>query len=82
MFSRELYFVDYFLGAKTGLDLIKEAIAMKCEQQPFILLTGIGNHKIDIEAMKAGAVDYLVKSELDMKNLKGAFAIHLKDPNQ
>ena len=31
----DLFFVDYFLGAKTGLDLIKEAIEMKCEQ-PFI----------------------------------------------
>jgi two-component system, sporulation sensor kinase E len=57
----ELFFVDYFLGAKTGLELIKEAIELKCEE-PFILLTGIGNQKIDIEAMKAGAVDYLGKT--------------------
>lgn len=64
-----LYFVDYFLGAKTGLHLIKEAIAMKCEQ-PFILLTGIGNQAIDIEAMNAGAVDYLTKSELDPEKLE------------
>lgn len=65
----QLFFVDYYLGAKTGLDLIKEAIALKCEQ-PFILLTGIGNHKIDMEAMKAGAVDYLVKSEMDAEKLE------------
>lgn len=65
----DLFFVDYFLGAKTGLDLIKEAIEMKCEQ-PFILLTGIGSRKIDIEAMKAGAVDYLVKSEMDTEKLE------------
>ena len=65
----ELFFVDYYLGAKTGLDLIKEAIALKCEQ-PFILLTGIGNQKIDIEAMKAGAVDYLIKSEMDAEKLE------------
>ncbi len=65
----ELFFVDYYLGAKTGLDLIKEAMALKCEQ-PFILLTGIGNQKIDIEAMKAGAVDYLIKSEMDNEKLE------------
>lgn len=65
----ELFFVDYYLGAKTGLDLIKESISQKCEQ-PFILLTGIGNHKIDIEAMKAGAVDYLIKSEMDTEKLE------------
>ncbi|MEO7524683.1 MAG: PAS domain S-box protein [Ferruginibacter sp.] len=67
--QHQLYFVDYFLGAKTGLDLIKEAVALKCEQ-PFILLTGIGNQKIDIEAMKAGAVDYLIKSEMDNEKLE------------
>lgn len=67
--EHELYFVDYYLGAKTGLDLIKEAIELKCEE-PFILLTGIGNQKIDIEAMKAGAVDYLAKSELDSEKLE------------
>ena len=65
----DLFFVDYYLGAKTGLELIKEAMEIKCEQ-PFILLTGIGNHKIDIEAMKAGAVDYLIKSEMDTEKLE------------
>lgn len=42
---------------------------MKCEQ-PFILLTGIGSRKIQIEAMKAGAVCYLVKSEMDTEKLE------------
>ena len=65
----DLFFVDYYLGAKTGLDLIKEAMENKCDQ-PFILLTGIGNHKIDMEAMKAGAVDYLIKSEMDTEKLE------------
>src|SRR5205085_12528710 len=46
----DLYLIDYHLGAKTGLDLIKDAVKNNCEQ-PFILLTGKGNQKIDIEAM-------------------------------
>ncbi|MGC4036618.1 MAG: ATP-binding protein [Chitinophagaceae bacterium] len=64
-----LYFVDYFLGAKTGLQLLKEAIAEGC-LEPIILLTGKGNHTIDMEAMQAGAYDYLVKSELNFENLE------------
>ena len=64
-----LYFVDYFLGAKTGLQLLKEAIAEGC-QEPIILLTGKGNHTIDMEAMQAGAYDYLVKSDLNIENLE------------
>ncbi|MEO6405625.1 MAG: ATP-binding protein [Ferruginibacter sp.] len=65
----DLYFVDYHLGARTGLDLIKEASHQKIEE-PFILLTGKGNQKIDIEAMQAGAVDYLVKSEMDTEKME------------
>lgn len=65
----EIYFIDFLLGAKTGLDLIKEAKNNNCEK-PFVLLTGQGNHEIDIGAMEAGAVDYLVKSELNAEKLE------------
>lgn len=64
-----LYLIDYHLGAKSGLDLIKEARG-KNSEEPFILLTGKGNQKIDIEAMQAGAVDYLIKSDLDSEKLE------------
>lgn len=65
----DLYFVDYRLGAKTGLDLLKEAISAHCEE-PIVLLTGKGNYKVDMEAMQAGAVDYLVKTELTSEKLE------------
>jgi PAS domain S-box-containing protein len=64
----DIYFIDYYLGAKTGLDLMKEALRYHCEQ-PLILLTGMGNQKIDLEAMQAGAFDYLVKLELNTEKL-------------
>lgn len=64
-----LYFIDYYLGAKTGLDLIKEAVALQCEE-PMVLLTGKGNQMIDKEAMQAGAMDYLVKSELNVEKVE------------
>jgi len=65
----DLYFIDYYLGARTGLDLLKEALLRNCEG-PLILLTGKGNHKVDMEAMLAGAADYLVKSELTAEKLE------------
>lgn len=65
----DIYFVDYRLGAKTGLDLLKDAIAAKCEE-PIILLTSKGNREIDRLAMKTGAFDYLVKSELNTEKLE------------
>jgi PAS domain S-box-containing protein len=65
----DIYFIDYYLGAKTGLELMKEALEQNCEQ-PLILLTGMGNQKIDLEAMQAGAFDYLVKLELNTEKLE------------
>lgn len=65
----DLYFIDYFLGAKTGLDLLREAVERDCEA-PMILLTGKGNHAVDIEAMRVGAADYLTKSELTVEKME------------
>jgi PAS domain S-box-containing protein len=67
--THSIYFVDYRLGAKTGLDLLKEAMQMQA-QEPIILLTGKGNQAIDIKAMQTGATDYLIKSELNTEKLE------------
>jgi len=73
----DLYFVDYLLGEKTGLDLIKEVIKNNCEI-PLILLTGNGNRSIDIKAMEYGAVDYLVKSDLNEDKLERSIRYSLE----
>jgi PAS domain S-box-containing protein len=65
----DIYFIDYFLGARTGLDLLRQAITNQC-YDPIILLTGKGNHEIDMEAMRSGAMDYLVKAELNSEKLE------------
>lgn len=67
--KHDVYLVDYRLGAKTGIDLIKEALTLNADA-PFILLTGKGDINIDEEAMKLGAFDYLVKSELNSEKLE------------
>jgi PAS domain S-box-containing protein len=67
--EHDIYFVDYRLGAKTGLDLLRDAEALKCEE-PIILLTGFGNPAVDNEAMRIGAMDYLIKSELNTEKLE------------
>ncbi len=65
----DLYFVDYHLHVKTGLELIEESIRNNCEE-PFILLTGNGSRTIDMMAMQSGAIDYLVKGELNIEKLE------------
>lgn len=65
----DIYFVDYRLGARTGLDFLKEAVSLRVEE-PIVLLTGKGNKNVDIEAMQMGATDYLIKTELTTDKLE------------
>ena len=61
--EHDVCLVDYRLGERSGLELLSEAAERGCNA-PMILLTGQGDREVDIEAMKAGAADYLDKSEL------------------
>jgi two-component system, sensor histidine kinase and response regulator len=54
--------VDYRLGPRNGLELIRELAARGC-RAPAILLTGQSDRAIDVQAMEAGALDYLVKGQ-------------------
>ena len=62
--EHEVFLIDYRLGAKTGLDLLREAQEKGCFG-PMILLTGQGELEVDQAAMRARAADYLEKSRLD-----------------
>jgi signal transduction histidine kinase/FixJ family two-component response regulator len=61
--GHDVYLVDYRLGERDGVELLRVAIASGC-RAPIIMLTGRGDHAVDVAAMKAGAADYLDKSEL------------------
>jgi PAS domain S-box-containing protein len=67
--QHDIYLVDYRLGVKTGIDVIKEAVALQCDE-PIILLTSKGDFRIDVEAMKQGAFDYLLKADLNSEKLE------------
>ena len=56
--------MDYDLGPHTGLELMREA-AQNGFRAPTILITGRGSYEVDVEAMQAGASDYLTKSEIN-----------------
>lgn len=61
--------VDYRLGERNGVQLIREARESGLTT-PMILLTGQGNHDVDVEATQAGATDYLVKDETPATRLE------------
>ncbi len=60
----DLYLIDYRLGPESGLDLLRRLVADGC-RSPIIMLTGQADRDVDLEAMQAGAADYLVKGTID-----------------
>jgi two-component system, cell cycle sensor histidine kinase and response regulator CckA len=72
--------VDYHLGAQSGVALIQRAIHDGFAG-PMILLTGQGNHGLDVEAMRAGAADYLVKGQTSPQLMERVIrhSIHRKE---
>jgi PAS domain S-box-containing protein len=69
--EHDLCLLDYRLGKRTGLELLREARTFH-GRMPVILLTGQGDREVDLEAMKAGAADYLVKVRLTADALERA----------
>lgn len=55
--------VDYNLRGRSGLDLVREALADGCEV-PFVLLTGPDDRDVDAAALDLGVADFLVKGDL------------------
>jgi PAS domain S-box-containing protein len=77
--SHDVYLVDYRLPGHSGLDLVREASARGCPA-PMLVLTGVGDREVDLEAMQAGAADYLDKGHIDEVTLDRAirYAIERK----
>jgi signal transduction histidine kinase len=60
----DVYLLDYRLDGRTGLELLRAAIAAGC-RGPAILLTGRDDRAVDVAAMQAGAADFLIKGQLN-----------------
>src|SRR5258708_1356358 len=61
--------LDYRLDAQDGLALLREA-RIAGSETPVIILTADDSEEVDIAAMEAGAVDYLVKATINPRLLE------------
>ena len=61
--THDVFLVDYRLGVRTGIELLRET-RDGGRSGPVILLTGQGHSRIDMDALDAGADDYLEKAGL------------------
>jgi diguanylate cyclase (GGDEF)-like protein len=69
--------LDFRLGERDGLQLIREATQRGC-RTPIVFLTAESGASVDIQAMEAGALDYLVKGEISPGALERSLRYALK----
>ncbi|HYB99042.1 MAG TPA: response regulator [Candidatus Limnocylindrales bacterium] len=65
----DAYLVDYRLGEHTGLDLLRNELE-RGRLGPVIVLTGQATRELDLEAMQAGAADFLIKGAFRAADLE------------
>jgi signal transduction histidine kinase len=61
--EHDICLLDYLLGAYNGISLVKTARGQGYSR-PIILLTGAYGEEIDIQALQAGADDYIAKGQI------------------
>lgn len=69
--------LDYQLGVRNGLELIREAVALGC-RTPIVFVTAESAERVDVDAMNAGALDYLVKGEITPRMIERSLRYALK----
>jgi two-component system cell cycle response regulator len=69
--------LDYQLGERDGLQLIRDAMGQGC-RTPIVFLTAETAERVDIAAMNAGALDYLVKGEITPRMIERSLRYALK----
>ncbi len=69
--EHDVYLLDYHLGERNGPELLHE-IGADSFRAPFILLSALGDYELHMSAIKAGAADYLAKSDLSAPLLERA----------
>ncbi len=73
-------FLDYLLPGTDGLMLLKK-LRSDGVKTPIIIVTSQGDQELAVEMMKAGASDYIVKTQIDPENVKKIIqtVTHLRD---
>ncbi|MCB1154994.1 MAG: sigma-54-dependent Fis family transcriptional regulator [Deltaproteobacteria bacterium] len=73
-----LLVTDVNMPKANGMDVLAEAVRLR-PGLPVIVITGFGTIQNAVDAMKAGAADYIVKP-FNADALEAAIAKHVKDP--
>jgi PAS domain S-box-containing protein len=61
--AHDVCLLDYRIDGGDGLELLKESRETS-RNTPVILLTGVSDYRLDVEAMQLGAADFLIKDQI------------------
>ena len=64
----DIILLDYILPDGTGLQVL-DGLSQRGHQIPVIMITGLGNERIAVQAIQRGAQDYLIKGEDFLESL-------------
>lgn len=68
--EHDVYLIDNYLGANSGLELVHALNGEIQDLSPIIFITANENREDDLKAMDAGVTDYLVKGKLNAEQLE------------
>ncbi|MDD3398551.1 MAG: response regulator [Candidatus Methanomethylophilaceae archaeon] len=77
----EIITIDYYLPDGNGMDLMKEIHSSKPKQK-MILVTAETDPELSFEALRSGALDYVVKSYQYFKQLKDRIMENLEEDDE
>ncbi|MEQ8348349.1 MAG: diguanylate cyclase [Sneathiellaceae bacterium] len=63
--------IDFSMPGASGLDLLED-ISVRYPDLPMVMITGSGNEKVAVSALKGGASDYVSKGDISTETLAQA----------
>jgi CheY-like chemotaxis protein len=69
--------LDYSLPGRNGVEILKR-IRSKHPFVPVVMLTGLGNEKVAVDAMKEGAQNYISKATIDPQTLAHVIQVAIR----
>jgi diguanylate cyclase (GGDEF)-like protein len=69
--------LDFHLGERDGLELMREP-SLQAVNTPVIFITSVNTGDVDVQAMDAGALDFLIKSEVNPRALERSLRYSLR----
>ncbi|RVU36594.1 diguanylate cyclase [Hwanghaeella grinnelliae] len=73
--------LDFSMPGESGLDFLVD-IQLRFPELPVVMITGEGNERTAVDALKSGALDYIVKADISPDSLEQAIGKAIEKKHQ